>query len=242
MLGEVRDVDLGERVVLVDTLGRPTMVGYDSLIVAAGASQSYFGNDHFARTCPGHEDDRRRTRAPREDLRRVRDGRARARSGTSARVAHIRGRRRRSDRRRARRADRGALTPRAEVQLPHVRPAERPDRADRRDRHDPRDIPAAASAPRDPRSGAARSRAEARRSGNRSGPLRRGYRDSGIGDRPNRDMDQGLGRRSPGIAARESDRAAGGRDGRSSRTRRGSARLHPCGPSGGIRRSAISWP
>ena len=37
----------------VDTLGRPTMVGYDSLIVAAGASQSYFGNDHFAVHAPG---------------------------------------------------------------------------------------------------------------------------------------------------------------------------------------------
>ena len=29
------------------------MTAYDSLIVAAGASQSYFGNDHFAEDAPG---------------------------------------------------------------------------------------------------------------------------------------------------------------------------------------------
>jgi NADH:ubiquinone reductase (H+-translocating) len=53
VLGEVRDVDLGEREVVVDTLGQQTQIGYDSLIVAAGASQSYFGNDQFAVYAPG---------------------------------------------------------------------------------------------------------------------------------------------------------------------------------------------
>jgi NADH dehydrogenase len=53
LLGEVRDVDLGERQVVVDTVGRQTQIGYDSLIVAAGASQSYFGNDQFALYAPG---------------------------------------------------------------------------------------------------------------------------------------------------------------------------------------------
>jgi NADH dehydrogenase len=53
LLGEVRDVDLGEREVVVDTVGRQTQIGYDSLIVASGASQSYFGNDQFALYAPG---------------------------------------------------------------------------------------------------------------------------------------------------------------------------------------------
>ena len=34
-------------------LGRATVTPYDSLIVAAGAGQSYFGNDHFAEFAPG---------------------------------------------------------------------------------------------------------------------------------------------------------------------------------------------
>ena len=34
-------------------LGRDTVTSYDSLLVAAGASQSYFGNDHFAEFAPG---------------------------------------------------------------------------------------------------------------------------------------------------------------------------------------------
>ena len=34
-------------------LGRDTVTPYDSLIVAAGAGQSYFGNDQFARYAPG---------------------------------------------------------------------------------------------------------------------------------------------------------------------------------------------
>jgi NADH:quinone reductase (non-electrogenic) len=53
VLGEVRDLDIGERAVVVDNLGQQTQIGYDSLIVAAGASQSYFGNDQFALYAPG---------------------------------------------------------------------------------------------------------------------------------------------------------------------------------------------
>jgi NADH dehydrogenase len=34
-------------------LGRELVTSYDSLLVAAGAGQSYFGNDHFARFAPG---------------------------------------------------------------------------------------------------------------------------------------------------------------------------------------------
>jgi NADH dehydrogenase len=53
VLGEVSDIDLAERQVIVEAFGEPTQIGYDSLIVAAGASQSYFGNDQFAVHAPG---------------------------------------------------------------------------------------------------------------------------------------------------------------------------------------------
>ena len=41
------------RTVTSHVLGRETVTPYDSLIVAAGAGQSYFGNDHFAEFAPG---------------------------------------------------------------------------------------------------------------------------------------------------------------------------------------------
>ena len=53
ILGEVTDIDLEARTVTSQVLGRPTVTSYDSLIVAAGASQSYFGNDQFAEFAPG---------------------------------------------------------------------------------------------------------------------------------------------------------------------------------------------
>ena len=53
LLGEVTDIDLAARTVTSQVLGRPTVTSYDSLIVAAGASQSYFGNDQFAEFAPG---------------------------------------------------------------------------------------------------------------------------------------------------------------------------------------------
>jgi NADH:quinone reductase (non-electrogenic) len=53
VLGEVVGVDLGSRRLTVDTLGRRTDVPYDSLIVAAGAAQSYFGHSEFAHDAPG---------------------------------------------------------------------------------------------------------------------------------------------------------------------------------------------
>ncbi|GGB14628.1 putative NADH dehydrogenase (NDH) [Flexivirga endophytica] len=51
--GKVRDIDLDERTVTATALGVETSYDYDSLIVAAGAGQSYFGNDHFADFAPG---------------------------------------------------------------------------------------------------------------------------------------------------------------------------------------------
>ncbi|RYE73847.1 MAG: NAD(P)/FAD-dependent oxidoreductase, partial [Myxococcales bacterium] len=53
LLGEVTDIDLDNRTVTHHVLGRESVTSYDSLIVAAGASQSYFGNDHFAKFAPG---------------------------------------------------------------------------------------------------------------------------------------------------------------------------------------------
>ena len=53
VLGEVVDIDLTARTVTSTVLGRTTVHPYDELIVAAGAGQSYFGNDHFAEFAPG---------------------------------------------------------------------------------------------------------------------------------------------------------------------------------------------
>jgi NADH:ubiquinone reductase (H+-translocating) len=53
ILGEVVDVDLEGRTVTSRVLNRTTVTPYDSLIVAAGAGQSYFGNDQFAEFAPG---------------------------------------------------------------------------------------------------------------------------------------------------------------------------------------------
>jgi NADH dehydrogenase len=53
VLGEVTALDLGSRTITSSIQGRIHQLGYDSLIVAAGAGQSYFGNDHFAEYAPG---------------------------------------------------------------------------------------------------------------------------------------------------------------------------------------------
>ena len=53
ILGEVNDIDLARRTVTSTVLNRVVVTPYDSLIVAAGAGQSYFGNDQFAEFAPG---------------------------------------------------------------------------------------------------------------------------------------------------------------------------------------------
>src|SRR4051795_10913498 len=53
LLGEVTDIDLTPQTVPSHVLGRETVTPYDSLLVAAGSSQSYFGNDEFAEFAPG---------------------------------------------------------------------------------------------------------------------------------------------------------------------------------------------
>ncbi|MBT0568196.1 NAD(P)/FAD-dependent oxidoreductase [Williamsia sp. CHRR-6] len=53
LLGDVQTIDLERKVVVSRLLTRITETPFDSLIVAAGADQSYFGNDHFAEFAPG---------------------------------------------------------------------------------------------------------------------------------------------------------------------------------------------
>jgi NADH:ubiquinone reductase (H+-translocating) len=53
LLGEVVEINLAGRYVISELLGHRYETAYDSLVVAAGAGQSYFGNDHFAEFAPG---------------------------------------------------------------------------------------------------------------------------------------------------------------------------------------------
>jgi NADH dehydrogenase len=53
LLGDVLGINLADKTVKSDLLGHTYITPYDSLIVAAGAGQSYFGNDHFAEFAPG---------------------------------------------------------------------------------------------------------------------------------------------------------------------------------------------
>lgn len=53
LLGEVTSIDLDARTVTSEVLDTVTVTPYDSLIVAAGAGQSYFGHDEFAEFAPG---------------------------------------------------------------------------------------------------------------------------------------------------------------------------------------------
>ena len=53
LLGDVVEINLAGHYVVAELLGRRYRTAYDSLIVAAGADQSYFGKDHFAEFAPG---------------------------------------------------------------------------------------------------------------------------------------------------------------------------------------------
>jgi NADH dehydrogenase len=53
LLGDVTHIDLEGRFVVSELLGHTYETPYDTLIVAAGAGQSYFGNDQFAEFAPG---------------------------------------------------------------------------------------------------------------------------------------------------------------------------------------------
>jgi NADH:ubiquinone reductase (H+-translocating) len=53
LMGNVEKIDLENKVVTSRLLERITETPFDSLIIAAGADQSYFGNDHFSQFAPG---------------------------------------------------------------------------------------------------------------------------------------------------------------------------------------------
>ena len=53
LLGDVTHIDLTDKYVTSVLLGHVYNTPFDSLIIAAGAGQSYFGNDHFAEFAPG---------------------------------------------------------------------------------------------------------------------------------------------------------------------------------------------
>lgn len=53
LLGEVTEFDLKAKTITALAASEQYSVEYDSLIIAVGASQSYFGNDHFAQFAPG---------------------------------------------------------------------------------------------------------------------------------------------------------------------------------------------
>ncbi|WP_319434295.1 NAD(P)/FAD-dependent oxidoreductase [Mycobacterium sp. RTGN5] len=53
LLGEVTNIDLASKTVDSILLGHTYRTPFDTLIVAAGAGQSYFGNDQFAEWAPG---------------------------------------------------------------------------------------------------------------------------------------------------------------------------------------------
>jgi NADH dehydrogenase len=53
LLGDVEEIDLTNRTVTSRLMATETVLPFDSLILAAGAQQNYFGNDHFATFAPG---------------------------------------------------------------------------------------------------------------------------------------------------------------------------------------------
>ena len=53
LLGNVTHIDMANQTIKSELLGHTYVTPYDTLIVAAGAGQSYFCNDHFAEWAPG---------------------------------------------------------------------------------------------------------------------------------------------------------------------------------------------
>ena len=53
LLGDIEDIDLSNKTITSKLMSMTTVLPFDSLIVAAGAQQNYFGNDHFATFAPG---------------------------------------------------------------------------------------------------------------------------------------------------------------------------------------------
>ena len=116
ILGEVTDIDLEARTVTSQVLGRDTVTSYDSLHRRRRRRPVLLRQRPLRRVRPRHEEHRRRPRAARPHLRRLRDGRARRDPRRGRRPpADLRGRRRRPDRRGDGRPDRRARAPHAQA-------------------------------------------------------------------------------------------------------------------------------
>lgn len=90
LLGNVTHIDLAGQCVVSELLGHTYQTPYDSLIVAAGAGQSYFGNDHFAEFAPGMKSiHRRRVGVAWPHIERFRASRTVQRSGTAGQATDI---------------------------------------------------------------------------------------------------------------------------------------------------------
>ncbi len=77
VLGEVTGIDPVARTVATTELsGRNVAIGYDSLIVAAGAVTSYYGHDEFRQSASGMKIAQRCAVSAGTDLRCVRTGRS----------------------------------------------------------------------------------------------------------------------------------------------------------------------
>ena len=157
LLAEARAIDVAARPVVLDD----GELHYDYLVVATGATHSYFGKDHWAEARARAQVDRGRAGDPAPHLPRLRGGRARVRSRRAARVADVRGGRRRPDRRRARRRARRDRAAHARERLPVDRSDRGPRRAVRGSGAGPARVPGEAVGSREAR----RSRAVTSRCG-----------------------------------------------------------------------------
>ena len=97
ILGEVEDIDVEARQVHVDEFGKPLTISYDSLIVAGGASSSYFGHDEFRASSCAMKSLDDALGAARQHLRRLRAGRGRDGPRGAAAPHDVRRRRGRTD-------------------------------------------------------------------------------------------------------------------------------------------------
>jgi NADH dehydrogenase len=96
IMGAVTGVDKDQKCVFVSNADRQKVpITYDYLILATGASHSYFGHNEFAEYAPGLKRPRGRGGSSKQDLAGVRISRSRGRSLPASGPAHFRSRWRR---------------------------------------------------------------------------------------------------------------------------------------------------
>jgi hypothetical protein len=108
-------------------------ISYDYVIVATGATHSYFGHDEYEAVAPGLKSIENALEMRRRVLLAYEAAERADRSRPCARVSHVRRRRRRADGRRARGRARRDLTPCAQGRLP----VDRSERGEGRARRGP---------------------------------------------------------------------------------------------------------